>query len=272
MLWQTFRLGQGQDILNSYVETAPSPQNALDIFKGEWASQLPPPFEDLAAGDTPLFEDERITWLAEYIGGVADKTVLELGPLEGGHTYMLERLGASSITAIEANSRAFLRCLIIKEIFDLRRAYFLYGDFVEYLRQTGPDFDIGLASGVLYHMKNPVELIALLAHRCRRHIFLWTHYYDPQIISDRPTIRANFTESRQHQEQGFEHTLYQRQYPNLGSLRFRGGSAPFSCWLSRADILNGLAHFGFDVIDINFDQPDHPNGPALALIAVRSNK
>src|SRR5690242_17044650 len=29
---------------DQYVTTAPSDQNALDIFKGEWSSQLPGPF------------------------------------------------------------------------------------------------------------------------------------------------------------------------------------------------------------------------------------
>ncbi|HET8630288.1 MAG TPA: hypothetical protein VFL91_22955, partial [Thermomicrobiales bacterium] len=57
--------------------------------------------DTLRAGTVPLFEDARITWAAEQFGGFAEKTVRELGPLEGAHTTMLERLGATSITAIE---------------------------------------------------------------------------------------------------------------------------------------------------------------------------
>ena len=59
--------------------------------------------------------------------------ILELGPLEGAHTYQLEKLGAAEIVAIEANKEAFLKCLIIKELAQLERARFLLGDFVTYL-------------------------------------------------------------------------------------------------------------------------------------------
>ena len=60
--------------------------------------------------------DERNKWLANEIGGLSGKSVLELGPLEGGHTYMLEQLGATDITSVEANARAFLKCLIIEAV------------------------------------------------------------------------------------------------------------------------------------------------------------
>lgn len=88
-----------------------------------------------------------------------DLTVLELGPLEAGHTYMLEKMGARSIVAVEANSRAYLKCLIVKELFELKRAKFLLGDFVAYLKNNTRHFDLCLASGVLYHMQNPAELL-----------------------------------------------------------------------------------------------------------------
>jgi hypothetical protein len=43
-----------------YVTSAPSPQQALDIFKGEWASRLPAPFDGCDAGTVPLFGDPRL--------------------------------------------------------------------------------------------------------------------------------------------------------------------------------------------------------------------
>src|SRR6187402_1626923 len=90
-------------ILDSYVHAAPSPQLALDLFKGDWWSAVP----GLQAGSTPLFDDSRIRWAVEHLGGVTGRRILELGPLEGGHTYMLERAGAASVVAIEANTRAY---------------------------------------------------------------------------------------------------------------------------------------------------------------------
>ena len=68
-------------------------------------------------------------FLAE-IGGVTEKTILELGPLEGGHSYMLDRAGAAQVVAIEGNARAYLKCLIVKELLGLPRVQFLCGDSV----------------------------------------------------------------------------------------------------------------------------------------------
>lgn len=170
--------------LDNYVASMPSPQNALDIFKGEWASKLPEPLSGLSAGPLPLFEDPRIEWINTQLDNIEGMTVLELGPLEAGHTYMLERFGATKIVAIEANTRAYLKCLLIKELLELKRVSFLCGDFIDYLRANQKRFDICVASGVLYHMLNPVELIALAAKVSDR-LFLWTHYYDQKIIAAR---------------------------------------------------------------------------------------
>jgi hypothetical protein len=258
-------------VLDLYVSSAPSPQNAIDIFKGEWSSTLPEPFSHLSSGPSRLFDDARIHWLAEEIGGFTNKSVLELGPLEAGHTYMVEKLGASSIVAIESNTHAFLKSLIIKELFELKHARFLYGDFIAFLQQEEtPIFQVCLASGVLYHMQNPVELIALLTRRCSEHLFLWTHYYDATIISANPSLSPKFNDSAQSEYAGFQHTLYRQEYQAaLEWSGFCGGNAPVSAWMTRADIIRCLEYFGFEVQGINFEHPQHPNGPAIALIAKR---
>src|SRR5215207_7217699 len=49
-------------ILDCFCTQAPNPQTALDIFRGEWASQLPGDWERYQAGSVPLFEDDRIAW------------------------------------------------------------------------------------------------------------------------------------------------------------------------------------------------------------------
>lgn len=257
-------------ILDSYIKTAPDPQAALDIFQGEWTSRLPEPLAQCQTGTIDLFDDGRIKWLASEIGGVTGKSVLELGPLEGGHTYMLAQLGAAEITAVEANTRAFLKCLIVKELLNLQHTRFLCGNCIEYLRQAGPSFEVGVASGVLYHMQNPVELIALLAQRCTRHVFLWTHYYDRAIISASKIHAPRFNYSQPAEYSGFRHTVYRQEYQKaLGWGGFCGGSASISNWLSRDDLVRCLQYFGFTDLRFNFDAPNHPNGPALAIIATR---
>lgn len=257
-------------VLDQYIKSVPNPQNALDIFKGEWASKLPKPYDHLEAGSSQLFEDPRIPWAVEQFGGVKDKNILELGPLEGGHTYMLECLDAASILSIEANTRAYLKCLIVKEILGLKRAHFLCGDFVGYLRNNNTKFDVAIASGVLYHMKNPAELIALLS-KVTDKMFIWTHYYDKEIISQNSLIPKNkFTGSTMAEYGDFQHELYRYEYDKaLDSMGFCGGSDVFSNWMTRDDIIACCEHFGFDDIRVGFDHPQHPNGPAFALSAIR---
>jgi 2-polyprenyl-3-methyl-5-hydroxy-6-metoxy-1,4-benzoquinol methylase len=167
-------------ILDSYVRSVPSAQNVVDIFAGEWSSQLPDPLGEVSAGTIPLFADERVAWAIKHLGDLSGRTVLELGPLEGGHTYLLTKAGAQ-VTAVEMQTRAYLKCLIAKELLDIKGARFLLGDFMEYLQGGEEHFDVCFASGVLYHMRNPVETIALLAKSARQ-LFLWTHVYDERVV------------------------------------------------------------------------------------------
>ncbi len=252
-----------------YVTGAPSPQQALDIFKGEWASRLPAPFDRCDAGALPLFGDPRLQWGVDRLGGVSGRRVIELGPLEGGHTWMLEQLGAAHITAVEASTRAFLKCLTVKELTGMRHAQFLCGDSVAFLRETGERFDVAIASGILYHLVNPVELIALLAATCDR-VYLWTCYYDEARIRQRPKLAARFGGVEQDTTQGFVHTRHRYRYRTaLFRPGFSGGSAPHSHWLTRDTILAACAHFGLSQIETAFDEPDHMNGPTFALVASR---
>lgn len=256
-------------ILDEYVTTAPAPHNAVNIFAGEWSSALPRPLHEVPAGSIPLFEDARVTWAVTRLCGVAGRSVLELGPLEGGHTYHLARAGAS-VTAIEAHTRAYLKCLITKELLGMPGARFLLGDFMEYLRDNPEHVDICFASGVLYHMRNPVETIALISDVADQ-LFLWTHVYDENIINASELLRPRFTTSTPASHQGFEHTLHRFDYADsLTGKGFCGGSAAHSNWLSRADLFAALTHFGWEVSDVSFDTPDHPHGPALALVATRT--
>jgi hypothetical protein len=262
--------GQPASVLDCYLATAPSPQNALDIFKGEWSSRLPGDWGSLRAGAATLFEDGRITWAADQLGGFAGKKVLELGPLEGGHSCMLERMGAAEVVAIEANTRAYLKCLIVKEVLGLKRVRFLCGDFVEHLRADAATFDACLASGVLYHMRNPVELLALLAEKSDR-LLLWTHYYEAAAVARNPLLVPRFSTGRPAEHGGFRHTLYRYDYlSSLEWMGFCGGGSESSHWLSRADILACLRHFGFSDLRITLDEPDNPRGPSFCVAALRA--
>ena len=107
-----------------------------------------------------------------------------------------------------------------------------------YLREAEePTFDLCVASGVLYHMKNPAELIALLARRCKRYLFLWTHYYDEALITSEPSIARKHTGQTNAAYEGFEHTLYRYEYrEGKFMLGFSGAGTDYSNWMSRNKI------------------------------------
>jgi hypothetical protein len=256
------------NILDSYVKTAPCDQNAIDIFAGEWASKFPPPYAHLNAGPNLLFQDVRLAWALERLG-VRDQTVLELGPLEGAHSYMLEQAGAASVTAIESNTRAYLKCLVTKETLGLKRTKFWCGDFIPFMETTTGKYDLLIASGVLYHMKEPVRVIEAIA-RCSTRVYIWTHYFDPAII-EATTLKDRFGPTQTIEVGGKTVTLHRQNYQTteLTTNSFFGGTDAYSVWLTRAGIVDVLNASGFKHIEFNVDLPNHPHGPALSLIATK---
>lgn len=254
-----------------FVGAPPSPQLAVDLFQGEWSSIFPPGWGVSTGGRAPLFEDGRVTWAIDTLGGVDGKRVLELGPLEGGHSFMLERAGAREVVAIEANAHAYLRCLVTKEIAALTGTRFHLGDFVEFLRTTSDQFDVVFCIGVLYHMQEPQELLELIS-RVSTSVAVWTHYFDPDLIARSELVRSHFdgtTESREYRG----HHLQLHRYDYADALEwtgFCGGVRPWANWLSYGDLLEALKLSGFPDITIESTQEGHPNGPAVTLLAQRA--
>lgn len=259
----------GLDLKAEYITTFPCAQNALDVFKGEWNARLPHPLQNLKAGNSLVFEDPRMIWLGGQLNTPGSLRVLECGPHEGAQTYMLEKLGVASILSIEANTHAFLRCLVLKELLGLKRSRFMLGDFVSYLRSSDR-YDLIIASGVLYHLVNPVEAIALMSKITDR-VYVWSHYYDEKTTKAHPLLAHHFRSSSSAEHAGFKHTLHRQHYQTrLGNAAFNGGSQHYSHWLSREDLLGSLRFFGFNDISIQYDHADDGPGPNISLLARRT--
>jgi SAM-dependent methyltransferase len=252
-------------LLRKFETRAPSHQNAVDIFEGRWACDFAEACPEVKAGLTRLFTgDNRPRVAAQFLGlnGRLDgMSVLELGPLEAGHTYQLEQLGAESILSIEANAEAFLKCLITKEILGLQRTHFLLGDFGKYLKATDQVYDLVFCSGVLYHMSDPISVINDIG-RITEKCFVWTHYFDEGHYPG-PARKVRFDP----QYPGVP--LYSLQYSEIGMQAgdFWGGNQPISTWLSREDMLVAFERAGFSEIRVVEDMPEHPNGASFSFTA-----
>jgi Protein of unknown function (DUF1698) len=241
---------------------APSAQTAVDVFRERWACDLSRLLDVSGTGSIPLFTDDvRPLQVAQHFGkdgSLAGISILEIGPLEGAHTWRLEQLGAESIVAIESNVEAWLKCLIVKEVLGLKRSQFLLGDAISYMKSMPQRFDLIMCSGVLYHMEDPlalIEQIAATADRC----FVWTHYYHP----DRHPVEFV---PRQTERNSQQFTYWTHTYGDRSS-GFWGGNLPSAVWMSEIDLLNAFRLFGLRKIEILNNDFRHQNGPSFTFLA-----
>jgi len=256
---------RGSGGFDAYVSSTPCLQNAIDAVAG-WNTAFPPHL-GLRAGSLATYNDPRILWAMENFGSLQGCRVLELGPLEGGHTSMLEAAGAQ-VDAVEANQRAFLRCLVTKEILGLTRSKFWLGNFMKALENWQQSYDLIVACGVLYHLTNPLSLIELVAKRTGA-VYFWTHVVtDEAMPRSDPRRLVIAPDVEDHQFHGMKVRAYRRTYANAQeNVAFCGGLNDDHRWLHRDDLLGALKVIGFTDIRTSHEEPNHPYGPALSIFA-----
>jgi Protein of unknown function (DUF1698) len=252
----------------TFSASFPSHQASIDLFHGAWNSKMPEG-SGLVGGQAEIFNDSRVTWAANVLGGLADKTILELGPFEAYNTSQFENMGAASVVAIEGSSLNFLKCLIIKNIVGLKTT-FLYGDFTKYVKETKNRFDICWASGVLYHLMKPIEFLEGIS-RISDTVFIWTQYYDRSIMLSHPHAHLyNKNTNEIIEYNGRQLLLHGRVYPEqIRTGLFAGGGDATSYWMELDDIFHVLRCQGFNRIEMGVNNPHHPPGPACFFLAFR---
>lgn len=255
-----------------YESRTPSPQTIADIFRGSWKSRLP---GDIETGAVSMFEDRRIQWFNSTLdGGLRDKSVLELGPFEGYQSYHLYRHGVRKIVSVEANSFNFLKCLCVKELYGLRNVDYLFGDALSFLRECTEDFDVVWASGILYHMQEPVDFLSLACDRCHD-LYLWTHYFSPGVLQLNNGQEKHFVPKADRKVKfgTTSITLHARSY-NIRNYHenipayWEGGLDDLTFWLERDTIIELLHAKGFKNIVVHADA-DINGLPLISLAASR---
>ncbi|MBN8950877.1 MULTISPECIES: SAM-dependent methyltransferase [unclassified Rhizobium] len=254
------------ETFDQYEQGRPTHQNAIDALQG-WNCAFPPEF-GLNAGKLPLYADDRIDWAMRTFGSIEGKTVLEVGPLEGMHTHMLNGQRPARIDAIEANRLCFLRCLVSKQILNIDTATFMLGDIQAWLTEREDVYDFTLASGVLYHMAEPGEFLRLLSKRSNA-VFIWTHFVLEDAMPEGDVRWLPFSgkvETRLIDDIPVRY--YERSYHHANAnASFCGGMKDRHFWMHRDDILLLLRAFGFDDITIRDENLSHPGGPSFSLLA-----
>ena len=136
---------------------------------------------------TTYGEDERLKYMMYFLD-LRGLRVLELGPLEGHHSVIMEKMGVRENIAIEGRADNIRKCNRIKEKYGLEHTTFLQHDLERlYNSQETPQFrgpfDLVFCLGVLYHVPEPAKALAWFRSQAKA-LFLGTHYLEPNQRSD----------------------------------------------------------------------------------------
>jgi Methyltransferase domain len=199
-----------------------------------------------SGGSFRALEDARIDQFFESFPDV--RTILELGSLEGGHTFALARRpNVARVVGIEARASNISRARFVKQLLRIDNVEFVKADLEKTDLATFGNFDAIFCSGLLYHLPEPWKLIPGMARVAPR-VFIWTHYAGEPAREMRENLRG-----REYAEGGIDEPL--------------SGMSAKSFWLTLESLESVLIAAGFDSIRILRDEPEHQNGPAVTIAA-----
>ncbi len=252
-----------------FVSEVADDSNSLHLRKDAWKFG----FENKTRNELYDFlrnVDARPRLCAEYFKGFNDFDIIEFGPADGYNTMQLSLLHPKSILAIEGNADNFVKCLILKNYFNVD-AKFLLGDFLKFIDRNEARYDLAYASGVLYHLDDPVEFI-LKCGEFADNIFLWSLYYDENVISNHAYEKRRFGETDYRIIRGKEFAYHKRSVDPemLKKSTYQGGIVEAASWLTLPDIETALGLAGFQVFKTI---PDSVNSiPAINIWASKARR
>lgn len=180
------------------------------------------------------------------------RRILELGCLEGGHSFALAALpGVEQVVAIEGRRANVDRARFVQSQVGAPNIEFIHANLEDYDLTVLDDFDAVFCVGLLYHLPAPWELMEQMA-RVSPAAFLWTHFAEPHRAK---SVRGGYP-GWVYREWGF-------------AFEPLSGLSPSSFWPTREALFQMLTASGFPHHTIVDDQTFHPHGPALTLVVRR---
>ena len=202
-----------------------------------------------SGGTFDAFADNRVEQFFESFPNV--HTILELGSLEGGHTFALAaRQSVEHVVGIEARATNLARARFMQKLLRVENVEFVEADLESVDLASFGKFDAVFCSGLLYHLREPWKLMVQIA-RVAPGVFIWTHY------AESADMMRHDWRGREHVEGGIDEPL--------------SGMSPTSFWLTLDSLKAVLNSAGFDAVRILHDDPRHCNGPAVTIAASASS-
>lgn len=201
-------------------------------------------------GDFHALNDSRVGEFFETFPRV--RNILELGSLEGGHTFtMARRPDVARVVGLDGRPTNIEKSRFMQQLFGVSRVEFAEANLEKAELSSFGKFDAVFCSGLLYHLPEPWKLIEQVP-RVAPNLFIWTHYCDDLAID-----AANGDLKGRNYVEG------DLQSPN-------SGMSATSFWLTLGSLTKTLTKNGFGKIRILENNLSHPEGPAVTLAATTS--
>lgn len=198
-------------------------------------------------GNFDAMNDARITQFFELFPDV--ESVLELGSLEGGHSFALAQNPlVKRVTAIEGRESNVEKSKFVKELLGDEKVEFVQADIEKMNFEQFGKFDAVFCSGLLYHLPRPWELIPKLA-KISPNIFIWTQ------ISEEAKAKK--------MREGWRGKFYREG----GLFDPLSGLSRKSFWLSLGSLMTLLTANGYKETKIIEHNLAHPKGHSVTLAA-----
>lgn len=179
------------------------------------------------------------------------KTIVELGALEGAHSFMLaQHPGIQRVVAIEGREANLRKARFLQQLFQVPRVEFVQANLETADVTAFGKFDAVFCCGLLYHLPDPGKLLEQLPQIAPA-LFIWTQYCAENEACD----IGNGLRGKTHLEGGANEPL--------------SGMSATATWLTLDSLRAVLARSGYAKTEIIFDDPKHANGPAVTIGAKR---
>lgn len=186
--------------------------------------------------------------LARHGGSLRGVRVLDLGCLEGGYTAAFARAGAKEALGLDARELNIARCELVQRELGLRNLRFEVADVRELSADRQGTFDCVFASGILYHVEDPFQVVSGIADVCSGWALIDTHVAEPEGVHTEPLETRTW---RGREYMGGVYTEYPDETPAeviADQSLWSSYMNPRSFWLTERSLIDLLHETGFEYV------------------------
>jgi SAM-dependent methyltransferase len=194
--------------------------------------------------------DQRLDQFFRY--AAAAETILELGALEGAHSFILaQHPGVKRVVALEGREANLRKARFVQELLQIGNVEFAQANLEHADLRGFGNFDAIFCCGLLYHLPEPRKLIEQCPSIAPL-LFIWTQY------------------AAENEADDVGRGLRGKIYVEGGADEPLSGMSATATWLTLDSIRAVLAASGYESVEIIHDDPGHANGPAVTIGARRT--